>query len=123
MKENRQEELIRKIRTDYTEREVTKLDELRDLDRRVKRPATVFAYVYGSISAVIMGCGMSLIMTDIAAKIGLSLATPMISGIAVGVVGLGMALLTYPIYKGMLSSRRKKYADRILSLSDALMKE
>jgi hypothetical protein len=66
-----------------------------------------------------MGAGMSLVMTDIGAIIGITSA--LIPGIAVGVLGLGMALLTYPIYKSILNSRKKKYSAEILSLSDKIM--
>jgi len=38
------------------------------------------------------------------------------------VVGLILAIVNYPIYKAVLSSRKKKYAQRIVELSDKLMK-
>ena len=66
MNRNDQDFLVQKIRTQYTEKEHTGLDELKELDTKVKRPANVFAYIFGSISAIIMGAGMSLVMTDIA---------------------------------------------------------
>ena len=109
-----------KIREHYTEKRITDLDTLRELDAKVKRPASVFAYVFGSISAIIMGAGMSLIMTDIAEIIGLAV-DPMLPGIVIGVVGMIMALLNYPIYKGILGSRKKKYGAKILELSDKIM--
>lgn len=120
MNKNDKEFLVQKIRTQYTEKEHTSLDELKELDAKVKRPANVFAYVFGSISAIIMGAGMSLVMTDIGSAVGIG--DPMIPGIVIGVVGMVMAIANYPIYKSILSSRRKKYADRIISLSDKIMK-
>ena len=119
MNRNDQDFLVQKIRSQYTEKESTELDALRNLDAKVKRPANVFAYVFGSISAVIMGAGMSLVMTDIGTTIGI--ADPMIPGIAIGIVGMFMALINYPIYKRIMSSRRKKYADKIVKLSDKIM--
>ena len=44
-------------------------------------------------------------------------------GIVIGVVGMGMALSTYPIYKKILSARKKKYAPRIMELSEKLLKK
>ena len=120
MNKNDQDFLVQKIRTQYTEKEHTGLDELKELDTKVKRPANVFAYIFGSISAIIMGCGMSLVMTDIAETIGV--ANPMLYGIIIGIVGLFMAIINYPIYKGILGCRRKKYADKIIELSDKIMK-
>ena len=115
---NEQEYLVQKIRTQYTEKQHTELDELRELDRKVKAPAGTFAYIFGSLSALIMGCGMSLIMTDVGQAIGV--ASPMTPGIVIGVVGLVMAIANYPIYKGILSGRRKKFAQQIIALSDRI---
>ena len=119
MNKNDQEFLVQKIRSQYTEKQHTELDELKALDAKVKRPANVFAYIYGSLSAIVMGAGMSLVMTDIGSYIGME--STMVPGIIVGVVGLLMALTTFPIYKRVLASRRKKYAGRILELSEKLM--
>ncbi len=116
-----EQQTAEKIRNRYVEKQPTRLDELRELDARVMRPAAVFAYVFGSISAVIMGCGMSLVMTDIGTT--LALGDPLIPGIVIGVAGLLLALINYPMYKGILNSRRKKYAGRILSLSEQIMND
>ena len=118
---NDQEFLVQKIRTQYTETKHTELDDLKALDAKVRKPANVFAYVYGSLSAIIMGAGMSLVMTDIGAIVGL--ANTMVSGIIVGILGMGLALTTYPIYKKILSRRKKKFAPRILALSEQLLQQ
>ena len=114
-----QEFLVQKIRTQYTEKQHTELDELKALDAKVKKPANTFGYTYGCVSAIVMGAGMSLVMTDIGSVVGL--ASAMVPGIAIGVVGLGMALTTYPIYKRILNSRKKKYAPEIMALSEKIM--
>ena len=121
MNRNDQQFMAQKIRTQYMEKTPSELDTLRELDTKVKRPANVFAYTFGSISAVIMGAGMSLVMTDIGAVIGITSA--LVPGIAIGALGLGMALLTYPIYKSILDSRKKKYGAEILALSDKIMNQ
>ena len=121
MNRNDTQFMVQKIRAQYMEKGNTELDALRALDAKVKRPANVFGYVFGSISAIIMGAGMSLVMTDIGAILGM--ASTMIPGIAIGVVGLGMALLTYPIYKKILASRKAKYASEILVLSEGVMNQ
>ena len=79
----------------------------------------MFAYIFGSISAIIMGSGMSLVMTDIGTTIGMENA--MVPGIVIGVVGMLMAIINYPIHKSVLASRRKKYAEQIMKLSDKIM--
>lgn len=120
MANKEQEFMVQKIVTQYTSAEYTQIDELKKLDAKVKRPANVFAYIFGSIGAIVMGSGMSLVMTDIGSMIGLS--NGLIPGIVVGVVGMVMCLVNYPIYKSILSSRKKKFADQILELSDKIMK-
>ena len=120
MNKNDQEFLVQKIRTQYTEKQHSALDELKALDTKVKRPAAVFAYIFGSVSAIVMGSGMSLVMTDIAKTVGI--AEPMLYGITIGIIGMLMAIVNYPIYKSVLGSRRKKYADEIIALSETIMK-
>ena len=119
MNKNDQQFIAQKIRTQYMEKQSTELDALRALDAKVKRPANVFAYVFGSISAIIMGAGMSLVMTDIGSTIGMQNA--MVPGIIIGLVGMIMAIANYPTYKRILGSRKKKYGTEILKLSEKIM--
>lgn len=120
MNRNEQEYLVQKIRTQYTEKEHTELDALRELDKKVKTPVNTFAYIFGSLSALIMGAGMSLIMTDISETIGM--AEPMIPGLIIGIVGMVMAIINYPVYKSRLNRRRRKYAGEVIALSDKIMR-
>ena len=110
-----------KIRTQYVEKQNTELDMLRALDAKVKRPANAFAYSFGSISAIIMGAGMSLIMTDIGALLGIT--NTMLPGIAIGVIGLFMAIINYPIYRGILKKRKEAYSAEILTLSNKIINQ
>ena len=119
MNNNDQQFIAQKIRSQYVEKEASGLDELRALDNEVKRPVNIFAYVLGSISAVIMGSGMSLVMTDIGSTLGIGNA--MVPGIIIGVVGLALAAVNYPLYKKLMSARKAKYAPRILELSEKIM--
>lgn len=123
MNRNDAEFMVQKIRTQYMEKDSSKqnLDKLRALDAEVKRPANIFGYVFGSIGAIVMGTGMSLVMTDIGAQLGISNSMPV--GVAIGIIGMAMAIVNYPIFKAILSSRRSKYADRVLALSEKIMKE
>jgi hypothetical protein len=113
--------VIEKIRAQYTESVPTDLDNLKALDARVKRPAKIFGFTYGTLSALIMGSGMSLVMTDLGDILGIEASIPV--GFALGVVGLAMALTTWSIYKMILESRRKEYADQILELADRIAAE
>ena len=119
MNKNDQEFLVQKIRTQYTEKEHSSLDELKRLDAKVKRPAHAFAWAFGTVGAMVMGAGMSLVMTDLGSALGI--ADSMVPGIIVGIIGMAMAIVNYPIYDGILTSRRKKYASQIIALSDRIM--
>ena len=123
MNKNDQQFMAQKIRTQYMEKDQksTDLDKLKELDAKVKRPANIFAYIFGSISALVMGSGMSLVMTDIGDKIGMGDA--MVPGIVIGVVGMLMAIVNYPIFKKLLGSRKQKYAKDIVELSEKIMEE
>ena len=112
--------VVEKIRSQYTEQEHTELDALKALDAKVKKPANVFACTYGAVGILAMGAGMSLVMTDIGNILGMT--ETLIPGIAVGIVGLAMSCTTYPFYKKILNSRKKKYASKIMELSDRITK-
>lgn len=119
MNKNDQEFLVQKIRTQYTEKEHSNIDELKALDKKVSRPANIFAYVFGSLGAIVMGSGMSLVMTDIGTTVGIN--NPMLIGIIIGIVGMATVIVNYPIYKGLINARRKKFAAKIISLSDKIL--
>ena len=111
---------VEKIRSQYTQAQHTELDALKALDAKVKKPANVFGVTYGSLGAIVMGAGMSLVMTDVGSLLGIT--ETLITGILVGIAGMGMVLTTYPIYRKILRSRRKKYAPQIMELSERVMK-
>lgn len=62
----------------------------------------VFAWVIGVIGALIMGFGMSRCMLENVES------TQMIIGIIVGVIGLIICVLDYPIYSYLKEKNKKK---------------
>ena len=113
-----QEFIVQRIRSQYTEQEHTELNTLKALYAKVNRPANVFSYTYGSIGAIVMGAGMSLVMTELGSAFG-SLA--MIFGIIVGLIGLAMVAAAHPIFNWVLKMEREKIASEILKLTDELL--
>lgn len=109
------------IRDSYTEKKKTKLNELMELDRKAKRPAETFAVIFGIISALILGIGMCLAMKVMPQFADYNWAMPV--GIVVGLVGIGMCVLNWFIYKAMVKHGKAKYADRILALSNEILGE
>ena len=115
---------LKRIRDKYTApTEVEdKMARLRRLDAGVTNAAQAIALVFGVIGTLLLGLGMSLIMTELADSLGLSGEAAMVIGIIVGVVGGILAALAYPAYNAILKAKRKKLAPEIIRLTDELMK-
>ena len=115
---------LKRIRDKYTaptEAE-DKMDRLRRLDASVTNTAQAVALVFGVIGTLILGFGMSLVMTEIAESLGISGDAAMVIGIIVGIVGGILASLAYPIYNAIVTAKCKKLAPEIIRLTDELMK-
>ena len=118
----KEQEEIKNIRKKYAMpvAEEDKITQLRRLDASVYSKASTAALVVGIIGALILGSGMSLIMTDIGKMLGTFLA--LLIGVAVGIIGIILVCLAYPIYNRTLKKEREKAAPDILRLTDELMK-
>jgi len=109
--------IIERIKANYMQKETTQFDELKELDKKVKLPARIFAYVFGTVSSLILGTGMCLAMK----VIGASLSGAMPLGICIGLIGILLVSLNYPLYKSILGARKNKYSKRIIELSNSLL--
>ena len=114
-----QQKEVEAIRKQYLPQETDKMEQLRKLHAIPTKKARAASLTIGITGALIMGTGMSLAMTEIGAALG-SLA--MILGIAVGLVGMVLVALAYPLYNRVLKKKREKIAPEILRLSDELLK-
>lgn len=109
----RQEEL-EKIRSKYIPKEEDKMETLRRLDQSVERIGTTASIIVGIIGTLIMGGGMSLVMVG-----------PddfLVLGVIIGVIGMAILAMAYPIYKVIMKKQREKIAPQILALSEELLK-
>ena len=115
---------LKRIRDKYTAptEEEDKMARLRRLDASVTNKAQAVAVTFGIIGTLILGFGMSLIMTDFSEILGIGEAMALVIGIPVGIVGGILASLAYPIYNAIVRSKRKKLAPEIIRLTDELMK-
>lgn len=116
----RQQEEVQNIRKKYLPPEEDKMERLRKLHHSATQKAQAWALVLGVIGALIMGSGMSLVMTDIGEVIGLTNA--LIPGIVIGIIGMISVAFAYPTYNRILKKERQRIAPEILRLSDELMK-
>ena len=113
---------IRKIRKKYEFREEDPISRIRKLDNSVTQKATAISLVFGVVGVLIMGSGMSFIMTDLGSIIGMSGNITWILGMLTGVMGLILVVLAYPMYNNVLKKEREKVASEILELTEELMR-
>lgn len=114
-----QQDEVEAIRKKYLPKEEDKMAQLRALDASAEKKATMFSIVVGVIGCLILGIGMSLVMTDFGAGLG---AMAFALGIVIGVVGLAVLGVAYPIYNHILKKEREKIAPEVLKLGEELMK-
>lgn len=105
---------IKRIRSKYTPKEENKMEQLQRLDASATQKATMYAIIVGVIGALILGAGMSccLVWTN-------SLLIP---GIVIGIIGMMVLAVAYPLYNRTLKKERERIAPEILRLTDELMK-
>ena len=101
------------IANEYSKKSTSKVVALKKLDNKVKRPANIFAYTFGIVSALILGTGMCLSMK----VIGSGSTTMFVLGVIVGIIGLLGMGVNYPIYKKLLAQGKQKYAFEIMELA------
>lgn len=105
---------IKRIRSKYTPKEENKLEQLQRLDASATQKATMYAIIVGVIGALILGTGMSCCMVRTDALL--------IPGIVIGVIGMAVLAVAYPLYNRTLKKERERIAPEILRLTDELMK-
>jgi hypothetical protein len=110
------EKIVNQIKEGYEPKTKTKYDELIALNRRVELPAYIFAYTFGVIASLVLGLGMCLAMQVIGTG-----ALFMALGIVIGVIGIALVSVNYPLFLAIMKSRKKKYAEKVIALSDELL--
>ena len=86
----RQQEEVKRIRSKYVKQEENKMAQLRRLDQSVAKKGSAYAIAIGTISALVMGLGMCMVLVW-------QLMTP---GILVGIAGIVMLLFLIPMTTG-----------------------
>ena len=109
-----QKDEAKRILEQYTsapkaEQPLLPLDELHKIDDRIRTKALITSLSLGIVGTLILGGGMSMVMvfTD----------TLIVPGILVGLVGMAVAFIAYPVHNRVLKREREKNADRIQTLA------
>ncbi len=118
---------LKKIREKYRPQvhsaEMDKMAHIRRLDASVTKKGTVVSLCLGIIGALVMGLGMSLIMTDLKDILGAYRDQAMIFGIVIGLIGMIAVVAAYPLYQHITERERRKIAPEILRLTEELLEE
>ena len=109
--------MVEKIKNQYENKpaKISKINELKNLNKKVVNPAIIFAYIFGIVGTLILGTGMCLAMEV--------LGNIMWLGIVVGVIGIVFVSINYPIYKVILNKRKEKYSSEIIQRSNEILNE
>lgn len=114
-----QKKEVENIRKKYLPKEEDKMEQLRKLHASASQKAQAASIAIGVIGALVLGTGMSLVMTELGTLLGgLSMAV----GILTGLVGLILVALAYPVYNRVLKKERERIAPEILRLTEELLK-
>ena len=114
-----QQQEVKNIRKKYLPKEEDKMAQLRKLHSIPTQKAQARSIALGVTGTLIMGVGMSLAMSDFGSALG---AYAMVIGIIIGIIGMGLLALAYPVYNRVLKKERARIAPEILRLSDELLK-
>lgn len=120
----KEQEEIKAIRKKYASKEEKedKMLQLRRLDAGVTKKATAVSLVFGIIGALVLGIGMSLSMSEFSEILGSYQDMAMPIGIIIGIIGIILVCLAYPLYNYVINKERQKIAPEILRLTEELMK-
>jgi len=114
-----QRQEVEAIRKKYLPKEEDKMAQLRRLHDSATQKAQAASISIGIIGTLLLGLGMSLCMTDLAASLG---HLAMVLGVAAGFLGLVMIAQAYPLYNSVLRKERQRIAPEILRLSEELLR-
>ena len=109
----KQQSELENIRKKYLPQEETKMERLRRLDKSAERSGTTISIIIGVIGTLIMGFGMCLCLEW----------AQFIAGVIIGIAGMVILGLAYPIFKYVTKKRREKIAPEILRLTEEIERE
>lgn len=112
--EERQE--INSIRSQYLpkDKSLTKMDELRTLDRKVKNTPIIYSLTFGIVGILTFGLGLTFFLEWV---------NLWYVGIPCSLIGIALMLVAYPIHTKLTQKYKDKYGKQIIELSNELLNE
>ena len=87
--------------------------ELRKLEKKIKRPIEILGFFLGIVGVLLFGFGLCICLGAVEIDIAI--------GIVLGLVGLAVVIVNYPLGRHLLERRKKRYAKEVLDLTDSLL--
>lgn len=104
---------IEKIRNKYMPKQEDKMEQLRKLDASVTKKGTIICVSLGVLGLLMFGGALSMILV-----VGNSLLLP---GVLLGVFGIVLMVMAYPIFSKVTEKERERIAPKILALTEELL--
>lgn len=111
----KQKEEVEKIRNKYIPKQESKMEQLVRLDKQVEKAGQMASLVVGVIGSLVLGVGMCCTM------VWNTNMMVFIAGILIGIVGLIMVGMAYPVNKKVIERERAKIADQVIELTKELL--
>ena len=111
----KQQEEVAAIRKKYVPVVEDKMETLRKLDRGVENRGTMMSVITGVIGTLVLGAGMSMVMV-------MNEKVFMVLGIILGIIGIAVMAVAYPVYNRIVKKQREKIAPQVLALTEDLMR-
>lgn len=118
----KEQQEIQNIRKKYIPPKEDRMELLRRMDESVTRKAAMAALIPGIVGTLFLGLGMSLAMSEFGRILGVDQKLGMVLGIVIGVAGIVLISLAYPVYNRVLKKEREKIAPEILRLTEELLR-
>ena len=106
------------VAKDYMPKETNKVRQLKKLDEKAKKPAYITALSVGVVGALLLGIGMCFSMEILGSGL-----VAMVFGVVLGVLGIAICIVNYPLYLKLLKKGKEKYAYEIIELAKEISEE
>lgn len=104
---------VERIRNAYISPEENKLEQLRRLNAKVYQQGIVVSMSVGIVGTLILGVGMTCVLVW----------SQMILGIIIGVVGLAVLGVAYPLNTKLVNQRKAELGPEIIKLSNEILND
>lgn len=95
--------------------EESSMAQLRALDRATRRPGKMAGWILGTVGVLVMGGGMSMTLTRP------TIDAVSVWGIVIGVVGIVLVILAYPLCNRITRRMRERNAPKVRALAERML--